>query len=241
MVFCIFDIESSGLTIGSARILEVGCCLYDDDIKEVFEKWSTLVSCVEYGNYDSVEANQAFAVNGINKILLARHGMHPKDAFKIVNRYFDRSDYVIAHAGNNFDRPLLTFEAGQFGITISDKPWIDSKEDIEYGSKFYSRRLQHLAVDVGANSNVCHRALEDCLTLSRVIPHFDMQSAIERSKSPIIRIEGEITFQETDKREEAKKRRFMWDTEKKKWYKLIRQSDFGKEESAVSFKIRRVS
>lgn len=238
MIFCLFDLETTGLVVGDARVIEAACVLYDRDLSEPIEQWSTLIYDASYGNLDSIDAFNAFSVNGICKTLLCKCGMNPVLAFKTINRYFERADYIVGHNILNFDMPLLEFEAGQFGVQLTDKPKFDTRSDIEYPSKHYSKRLSHLASDFNIPTFDSHRALGDCVTLSRLLKHVRItDEMLEKSKSPLIRIEGEVAY---ERREEAKKRRFMWDNEKKKWYKLIRECDFDKENDITSFMIRRV-
>ena len=241
MIFCIHDLETSGLVIGEARIIEAACVLFDRDRAEIIEQWSSLIYDNSYGTFDSIEAHNAFAVNGISKMTLYKHGMNPVTAFKIVNRYFERADYIVGHNILNFDIPLLGFEAAQFNTTITNKPKFDTRSDIEYPSRHYSKRLSHLCSDFSIPTFDSHRALGDCVSLSKLLKHVQVtDEMLEKSKSPLIKIIGEISFKENEKREEAKKRRFMWDAQNKQWYKLIRECDFDKENDVTSFMIRKV-
>lgn len=239
MILCIVDTETSGLIIGESRIIEVAAVLYDNELQDVIEQWATLIYAPEYGNFSTTEAFNALLVNKISPMLLHKYGMHPKEAFKKLNKYLEKADLIVGHNVLNFDKPLLEFEAAQYEVKIVQKDWFDTRSDIDYPPQHYSRRLSHLASDYGIPTFDNHRALSDCITVAKLLKHFNLKDAVERAKSPLIRIIGEITFHENEKREEAKKRRFMWSAKAKLWYKVIRECDFDKENDITSFVIRK--
>lgn len=236
MIICGTDLETSGLKIGQARILQIACALYCTKSRSIFDEFSMWVWDESY----PPSSVTALAVNGLNDIWLKVHGRPPKEAFQKVLNYFDKADAVIAHNGNSFDRPLLEFELEQFGLTKRDKVWIDTRTDIDYPDFMQSRRLQHLAIDHGIIVTKAHRALNDVHTMLDIAKNYNLEKVFERAKSPAVKIQAVIEFEEVNKRTEAKTNRFNWDRENKIWWKMIREIDYEKEASSLSFEIRRI-
>lgn len=46
-----------------------------------------------------------------------------------INQILKRADLVVAHNGDGFDRPFLEMEMNRIGLTLTEKPWIDSMVD----------------------------------------------------------------------------------------------------------------
>lgn len=222
MIFCGLDLETSDIPVGSARILEVACVLYDSESASLFERWSALVWCNSYATPNQAALN----VNGLSVKTLESVGAPPKDIFPKVIRYIERADAVIAHNGNSFDKPILEFELEQAGFKAPDRPWIDSRYDLPYPSSSKSRKLSHLAVDHNIPFIETHRALKDVEIMLQIASKYDLLEAYNRAKTPLLRIEAQLAYKD---REEAKTRGYTWDNDKKLWFKNIREFDYQKE------------
>lgn len=46
-----------------------------------------------------------------------------------INQILQRADFVVAHNGNEFDRPFAEMEMRRIGLTLTEKPWIDTMVD----------------------------------------------------------------------------------------------------------------
>ncbi|WP_210334663.1 3'-5' exonuclease [Ensifer sp. ENS10] len=46
-----------------------------------------------------------------------------------INQILNRCDFVVAHNGNGFDKPFAEMEMRRIGLTLTDKPWIDTMLD----------------------------------------------------------------------------------------------------------------
>lgn len=237
MIACVVDTETTGLVIGEARIIEIGCVLIDADTKSIVSTWSSLIYSKAYGPLDGLSMMQAFDINKIPRSILQRCGIDPEIAFMELNSYFEISDFIIAHNAIGFDKPLLEFEVKNFGLTLVDRPWVDSKCDIDWEAS--SNRLQHLASDYGIYTGQAHRALGDCMTLVELlrVSGKDLRQALEKSKIPLIDIVGEFPY---ESRDIAKARRFRWNPDKKIWFKTIRESELEKEQKVDGFVIKRM-
>lgn len=230
IIICAIDIETSGLIIGQSRILEIACLLADDDEKEIFYRYSALVWDSAYPDPEP----EAMAVNGLKLSALKSRGLSPVYVFPKVKRLIEQADCIIAHNGATFDIPLATFEFEQFGIEFPKKPLIDTRTDLPYPKSMGSRRLSHLVVDHDLLMPTKHRALADCEAMLSIAFKYDLKEALERCKSPLIRIEAQIAYKDNF---EVKNRRYMWDPTKKVWWKNIRECDFEKECDSSPFVI----
>lgn len=232
MILFGFDTETSGLTLKQDRILEVGCALYDTNTKNIIECYSSLV----YDSSFPVPTEEAMSVNKISLKTLEQYGKHPNHVYENVVFMMNQADAVIAHNGNSFDKPFLEYELEKAVISMPDKPWIDTRYDVDYPPSMTSRRLSHLAVDHNVPIANLHRALADVELIFAIIKNYDIDEIYEKAKSPLIRIEADTRYED---RELAKKLRYNWDG--KKWWKNIRESDFDKETQLAKFTIKRVT
>ena len=233
MIYASIDCETSGLQIGaeSTKIVELAVVLYDSDSKSPFEFWS---SWVYDQRYPPLVNEEAFKVNGLNPDHLKKFGMTPAEAFRKLNHYLSRSHAALGQNCLNFDKPLLEHEFKTYGLQLTVKPWVDIRTDLPYPTNVTSRRLGHVAVDHGVQIIGAHKALFDAFTVVEIAKQYCLDTALERAKSPMIRIEGKPTM---DKNHEAKAQRYRWNPERKVWFKEIRQCDFQREVDAVSFKV----
>ena len=234
MVLCGLDLETSGLTIGTCKILEVCCALYDTSIREVFECWTARIYCSTYPPI----LPEASLVNGLTADKLKGRSILPLDAFNRINSYLQRSMGVVAHNGLNFDLPFLKTEFREQRVPLTDIPWIDTRVDLPYPSKMRSKGLQHLAVDHGiaVDPSKAHSAEYDVRLMFEICKFYDLEEAFKRCKSPIVTI---TCHPPISKNHEAKNQRYRWDAAKKHWWKDIRECDFEKEQGLVSFAIER--
>lgn len=235
MILCAFDIETSGLQMGSAKILEVACILYDTDLRDSFESYSTWV----YSSLYPPPFEEALKINGLTTEGLKKHGTAPNIAFKRCTDFFNRADAVIAHNGTNFDRPIFNFECGELNITCPEKVWVDTRIDIDYPVSMASKRLCHLAVDHGLiwDSKLAHRAMYDAQKTLEIASHYNLDEAFKKAQSPVIRVEALNLPRERN--HEAKARRYFWDPAKRCWAKNIREMDFEKEKLDSTFPVVR--
>lgn len=217
MLLAGLDFETTGL-LPAGRAIEVGVALFDPMHKKVVETYS----CMVYGHDYPIVLEEAIRVHGITHEMLQKHGRHPHAVFKEVVRLISLSEYLVAHNGTGFDFPLLEMELKRARIEHPKVSYVDTQVDVAYPQGTSSRRLQHLAVDHGIRLRKPHSALDDVLTMFDILSLYDISEVIERSKSPLVKVVAEIP---REKNELVKKRRFMWDPEKRQWWKSVRQFD----------------
>lgn len=222
MIICAVDLETSGLQVESARVLEIACALYDTELKAVFESYSVWIWDYTY----PPPFQEALDINGLTVEGLKKRAVTPHKAFDTALRYFNKADAVMAHNGANFDKPILEIQSKIFHVKLPDKIWIDTRTDLDFKDNIVCRRLQHLAIDHGVTVQKSHRALFDVMTMLEVAGFYDLDKAFERAKSPMIRVEAMVPM---NKNPDVKKLRYRWDARGRVWFKNIREIDFDKE------------
>lgn len=228
MILAGIDFETTGLLPGG-RAIEVAVVLYDTVFSRVIEQYAALINGHDY----PVITAEAEAVHGISHELTQKHGRHPHSVFKEVVRLISQSEYLVAHNGHGFDFPLLELELRRHRIEHPKVSYVDTQVDVAYPVKCTSRRLQHLAVDHGVRMRKAHSALDDVLTMLDVLSFYNISEIIERAKSPLVKVIAEISREKNDL---VKKRRFMWDPDKRQWHKSVKEYDLQEFLSDCPFK-----
>lgn len=117
----VFDIETSGLSSTSNSILEIACCVIDNELNDVEEYESKVMNI-----YDNREIQQqALQANGIS-MLQIENGRNPKEVLDELIKFFKkyssgRNKPVLAgHNIDKFDIPFLANFFSVFGKDFSD-------------------------------------------------------------------------------------------------------------------------
>lgn len=211
-----------------ARITEIGVCLMDWETQTPLEVFSTLV----YDDSYPKSPPELVELTGITDEMLISRGVPPEVAFRDLINLINECDYVVAHNGNEFDKPLCLSEFMRYGFRLPEKPWIDTKTDIKYPKHIKTRKLTHLAADHGFANPFAHRALFDVLTMLKILSFYPIEGVIELSKEPLVHCIARVSFQDKDK---AKSRGYYWDGDKRAWFKPLKESEFSKEENEAPF------
>lgn len=239
------DFETTGLDTGNDRIIEAGVVLYDTDLKAPVQLYSQFIydeSLEVFFNEETLQTMQR--VSGITPSLLREFGHHPKTALMDIGALVARADYIVAHNGESFDKPILMAELARHGVDncLRTKPWLDTKEDIPYDVPPESNRLRHLALDQGFINPFEHRAVFDVLTMMKVLSKHDIQAIIEYSKIPWIIVRAMVSY---DDRQLAKDQRFSWErigdrNYPKQWVKRIKENKLSEVQKACKFTVVRI-
>lgn len=176
-------------------------------------------------------------VSKINGLTTETVNLHGKCATAVVAEFL--SDLVkyecktlVAHNGENFDRPMLSRVC-----PIPDGiHWIDSRADVPYPEDFTSRRLGHLAAEYGFVNPFPHTALSDVFTMLRILFQHDFPTVLARSKEPWVTLRAVVSF---DDRQKAKDLRYSWEkageqTYPKCWVKRVKAGDVEREKQAAA-------
>ena len=220
------DFESTGLDTNTARIIEVGACVFETDTNVPIQIYSTFISDVKI----MPEHEEALKINRIKAEWLD-YGVPLEEALMELNRLIGdhHIEYVMAHNGNSYDKPLVLAELNRLGLKghfLETCKWLDSKDDLPFMEEPQSRKLRHLALDAGFINFFEHRAIFDVMTMLKIAADYKIEDIIEQSKIPWVIIRALVDY---DNREKAKEMRFSWENigEKKFpkcWVKKIREN-----------------
>jgi DNA polymerase-3 subunit epsilon len=206
------DTETGGLDPKKDPVVELGFVLWNVEAAAAVTCWSSLI----FG-----ATNDAEDANHIPKGAL-RHGIPPEVGFSVLQKYAQRADVVVAHHAE-FDKAFLP-DLG--------KPWVCSMEDMVWpGAKpggFTSVVALALANGIGVSS--AHRALTDCLLLSRLFERavergWDIRAMVRHGLRPKAEF---VSLAPYDDREMVKANGFKWFPEDKEWRRRMAVEDAGK-------------
>lgn len=221
------DFETTGLDTATARITEIGAVLWDVEAKFPL---TTLGAFLHDATYPP-QSTEIIKLTGITDTMLLEFGTPPAASLRQLDDFCaeHQVEYIVAHNGENFDKPLLMSELARHSIAtrcLRNIPWIDSRTDLPFESEPDSRKLKHLAGDYGFINPFAHRALFDVMTMLRVLSQFPMASILEYQKIPFRVLRAAVSY---DQKELAKQRRFSWEkigeqTWPKFWVKKVKEN-----------------
>jgi DNA polymerase III subunit epsilon len=226
------DFEATGINPQEDRVIEVGAVLFDWDTKQPIRMVSELVLS------DVSITEEITQITGITESDLHRFGVTEDCAMTRLYEAIDRADYVMAHFGTEFDRPLYQSWAKRIDWPERPEPWLDSAIDIVYPARIKTRNLRHLAAEHGFLNPFSHRAVFDVLTMLQIASQYDLEAIIKRAAEPIIYFEAVVKYEHKDK---AKERGYRWHAPTKKWWKSMKQSDFYRESEECGFPLLTLS
>ena len=230
MIICGVDFETTGLIPEKHGVNEVGAVLWDAESKSPLRVEGFIVDPgdVEWDD-------EAIAVSGITKELVAKHGIESEDALSRVLYMMERADAVCAHNGTVFDRPMFEAWCKRAGAKPHDKLWIDTCTDIEFPAEISTRKLTYLAAEHWMLNFFGHRAVFDVMTMLQVLSRYDIERVIYLAKQPSVTVIACVSY---DDRQLAKDRGYRWQpAPKKTWEKNIKECFLEQEKAEAGFKV----
>ncbi|MBU1690668.1 MAG: hypothetical protein KJ958_06790 [Gammaproteobacteria bacterium] len=220
------DLESGGdfnAPLEQNFITEIGMVLWDTEFSQPVEIYSTLL------NHECALSPEAQEYTGITEALLKRHGVSPD--IRVINpikALMSKADFIVAHNGRVFDRPLLEAFFTRSGHKMPATEWLDTLHDIDYPRNCVSKNLTYLAAFHGILNCFQHRAVTDVLTMLTVMMRYNLDEIIANAHQPRLVIKAEVSY---DDREKAKNKRFSWETPSgkdsakypKSWVRIVRE------------------
>ena len=212
----ILDTETTGLDPKTARVIEVGTVVYSVEHAAVVSTTSRLVY--------SEEGNPMEAVNRIPGELL-KLGIPEDKVWAAVANQAKTCDCVLAH-NSDFDKQWVPSALDGFGT-----PWGDTCYLVTWPKQTRpSSSLTQLAIDHGVAIVDAHRALSDCLLLSRILTRcaemgHDIRALIAQATRPAAVLRALVSY---DDRELAKMHGFYWDAVQKVWTRKMAIEDAAK-------------
>ena len=231
------DFETTGVDTQTAHITEVGAVLWETDTNTPLELFSTFVYEPSY----ETEITPAIAemmktVCGLTPEMIKEFGVPNKMAIEHLRKMVTkgRSDYIVCHNGTNYDRPVLKAALQRYGLESAafDKCiWVDTMTDLPFVTPPESRKLKHIALDLGFINPFPHRAVTDVLTMLKVMSNFEFSKIVDLAKQPMVVMRALTGY---DQRELAKAARYSWEklgdkTYTKMWVKNIKEGQTAQE------------
>lgn len=229
MLLCGVDFETNGLDLSNSLITEVGAVIWDTEHSAPVAILNKLVRHAEF-----VLPPEIIKLTGITYELIQDYGEPPEKVFEELHSFIKSCNYVVAHNGALFDKPMLEAEMKRQGKELVKKPWIDTTTDVPFPEEMQTRKLVYLAAEHGFVNPFAHRALFDVLTMLKVLEKYKLADVCRLASEPTITIKAVVSYEDRDK---AKARGFRWDGQNKQWIKSLKQSQLEKETVQTSFKV----
>lgn len=239
MRICGIDLETNGLSIETDVVTELAWVIKDHGAAKSLVQKSYYV----YDGSVSIPP-EVTALTKITPELLTHHGRPLNDVVGELQTDLTVCgvDYLCAHNGTFFDKPFLLKKIESFRDKLPEivaAKWLDTVEDIEWPDEIGTRKLSYLAAEHGFLNPFPHAALFDVMTMLKLLDNYDINTVIKRSVEPWVVLKAEVNY---DMREQAKKRRFLWErcgekTYPKSWVKRVKVSDVEKEKFTAPFQI----
>lgn len=239
------DFETTGLDTANDRIYEVGMVLWDTALSKPLIPLGMILrddALLEKARQTDVAA-MMLRVSGVTPELIEEFGADPKAGFARIDKFCHEHgvDYLVAHNGENFDRPMLMSELTRHSVDakpLRELPWIDTRVDIPFKEEPSSRRLNHLAADHGFLNPFPHRAVFDVLTMLKVLSHYPIDAVLEFQKIPFVTVRAVVSYED---RQLAKDLRYSWEkigekTFPKMWVKRVKENQLAAELEACKKK-----
>lgn len=216
----ILDTETDGTDPSKNVVVEIGAVWWHIDLGCTLGCWSELVVR---------DSNAAQDANGIPPEAL-RYGLPWDHAMEGLKSRVARADLIVAH-NESFDRGFL----GGLG-----KIWVCSMDHFPWPHAESGQALIKVAVAHGVAVTQAHRALSDCLLISRALERVHeregadgIRERLRLAMRPRSRCVAQTTYAQKDI---TKKAGFRWNGEMKSWWKDVVDEEITK----LPFAVRRV-
>ena len=216
----IIDLETTGFNKGSDKIIELAARSF------LFDRGSGAIVKI-LDAYSDLEDPQMPIPKEVSRVTGITNEMVVGQSIKWehVESLLSQADLIVAHNAS-FDRPFLD----RYTKTSSEKAWGCSLKQIDWNQKnFPTSKLEVLTLCHGFFIDA-HRALSDVDALLHLLSFQDsitrqsyLQELLINARRPMTRVNAvKAPFESKDL---LKERGYAWDTQKKLWWKSIRQED----------------
>lgn len=215
------DFETTGLSPETDDVIEVGMCVWDTEHRQ------PIILDGFFVNWGKTISEEVTKLNGVHDSYVREFGLFQGNALDRIMKLMARTEYVVAHNGELFDKPFYK-EWFKRIFSYSDpdpKIWIDTRTDIDYPEGV--RGLKYIAADHGFLNPFAHRAVFDVLTMMVIMDKYPLDEIIYSAQQPTIMVQCLVSY---DDRQKAKDAGFYWDGERKQWRKSIKQHKYKPEE-----------
>jgi DNA polymerase-3 subunit epsilon len=212
------------------RVTEIGAVLWDTRINLPVKIYSELIK--EKDMLPLTE--EVIDLTGIDHQLLDEWGLEGEQIKMALERLaliMKKADYFMAHNGANYDRPMLTAMFERYGLTIPEKVWIDTQNDIEYPKRQTHKSMAALEHSHGFINPFPHRAVTDVLSMLKIASHYDYNRMAKIASAPKIKIVASLRAPnwkdavQVEKfnliKNKVARSGFKWDGNAKEWFKIV--------------------
>jgi len=229
------DLETTGLDFEKDHITEIGYVIKDTAVEK------PLLTVGEMLKVPCEVPQFITDLTGITKEMLDEFGNDPQHSLNyflsVIDRY--KADYIVAHNGNGFDRPMLEDHLKRFDLPIPEIGWLDTRVDIVYPEHYKARSLIYLCAEHGFLNPFPHAALFDAMATAKLFSNYNADDVVAYMKMPNIIVRAVVTYEEKDL---AKAEGFGWQqagdkTYSKWWVKMIKESELEALQSKCEFKV----
>lgn len=224
------NLVEAGVNLRVDRVTEIGAVLWDTRINAPIRFFSELTD-----ERDRIPmSEEVIELTGIDDKLLADYGLKGDEIKMCLERLaliMKKADYLMAHNGEKYDRPMLDAMYKRYGLEMPNKTWIDTQNDVEYPKKITHKSMAALEHAHGFINPFPHRAVTDVLSMLKIASHYDYDRMALIASSPKIRITASLKapnwkdryqVEEFNKiKSKVSRARFQWDPEDKLWTKIV--------------------
>jgi DNA polymerase III epsilon subunit family exonuclease len=171
-----FDLETTGNDVGSCEVIEIGAVLLRDGV--VVDRFQTLVRPQQ-----PVQAGAA-AVHGYTDADLADQPSFAEVWPRF--RAFVGERVLVAHNGHGFDVPVLR----RLAAGLDGGATLTCFDTLPLARALFpdSAKLEHLADRFGVDKGRAHHALDDAMTLGRVLGHLMAHKLARARKAALVNL-----------------------------------------------------
>lgn len=225
MKISIIDTETTSLSPSDGHCIEVAVVNFDTEAGEFYEMFSYLVTHRDLDETKfSEEIKKTQHIHGIHESLVLKFGNPKTEAGYVIKEFCKGSKAILAHNAD-FDR-----QWEPVNNLFDDSLWVCTQNDINWPRDCPNRSLISIALAHGIGVVSAHRALDDCMTIARLLKRVKemgvcLDSLIAAGLRPKATFKAEVSYQD---REVAKKAGFNWDATSKIWFKKMAIEDTSK-------------
>lgn len=227
MILTIIDTETTGLDHEKNDVIEIGIVNFDTDENEIITSESILVCPKVFDDFE-----KTVPIHGIQKSLIDKYGIYFEEAVQKVKSHITPKTVMVAHNAE-FDRGWFKSEKEIFGL-----PWICTKDDVKWPEHLSNNHLISVAIAHGVPVVSAHRALEDCLTIARLLKRVgekhNLSEMLTLAMRPKAIFVADVPYAQKDLAKEAG---FRWVPEKKVWQKRMFLDDV----ASLKFKVTKIA
>jgi len=238
MIILGLDLETSGFSRDKDAVVEVGCAMYDTDLRTIVYMYSDFVQDTESPKWG--DPNMWVVpkkICNITEEMVMQFGVKGEYVAEDVYGLIETADVVLAANGNAFDHPVLDNFFKRYDVLLSDKRWLDLQKDYPFPPDCKHMNMLYLCAYHGFLNPFPHRALFDTVAMLKISENYDIDVVMNIASSPTIQLIASVTYNTKD---QASSRGFRWDGSDKIWHKEVKECMLNEEEIAeYPFKVSR--